>query len=78
MVIKKKDKEAQDEYFPFDDELQYKFYRDLPDLSRFIVDASATASNDSDLEEMQKKILKSQSKDQIDERAQEFLKQNCH
>jgi hypothetical protein len=36
MVIKKKDKEAEEEFFPFDDELQYKFYRELPDYSRFI------------------------------------------
>ena len=38
MRIKKQDKEAADEFLPFDDELQYKFYRELPDLSRFVID----------------------------------------
>jgi|LauGreDrversion4_2_1035121.scaffolds.fasta_scaffold116455_2 hypothetical protein len=28
---------AVSEFYPFDDELQFKFYRNLPDLSRFIV-----------------------------------------
>lgn len=42
MIIKKKQggaitaNEAGDEFYPFDDELQHKFYRDLPDLSRFV------------------------------------------
>lgn len=40
MIIKKKQQQAgpdaNDEHYPFDDELQYRFYKDLPDLSRFI------------------------------------------
>lgn len=44
MIIKKKqqgvmthEESAVSEFYPFDDELQYKYYRTLPDLSRFIV-----------------------------------------
>ena len=79
MVIKKKPAQ-EDEYFPFEDELQHKFYRDLPDLARFTTDnsSSATGSTESELEEMAKKLVKSQSKDQIDERATEFVKQNSY
>jgi hypothetical protein len=40
MIIKKKQAiDVNDEFFPFDDEIQYKFYRELPDLSRFVVDS---------------------------------------
>ncbi len=40
MIIKKKQAgggDNTDEYYPFDDELQYRFYKELPDLSRFII-----------------------------------------
>lgn len=37
MFIKKKQKiDANDEFFPFDDELSFNFYRTFPDLSRFV------------------------------------------
>ena len=85
MVIKKKAKvDETDEFFPFDDELQFKFYRDLPDLSRFVVDkeqtssGAITGSSDADVDDMTKKLLKSQSKDLIDEKVTDFLKQNCY
>ena len=29
---------ADSEFFPFEDEMQFKFYRDLPDFNRFIVE----------------------------------------
>jgi hypothetical protein len=45
MILKKKQKmDANDEFFPFEDELTYNFYRNFPDFSRFIhneKDASA-------------------------------------
>jgi len=40
MIIKKKQmgggQDANDEFYPFDDELQFRFYKELPDLSRFL------------------------------------------
>lgn len=71
MIIKKKQQlgvdGAHDEVFPFDDELQYKFYRELPDLSRFVSEQSShsagISSSENELDEMNKKMLKSQSKD---------------
>jgi hypothetical protein len=40
--------------------------------------STITASNDQDIDDMARKLLKSQSKDLIDERVTEFLKQNCY
>jgi hypothetical protein len=54
--------DQQDEVFPFDDEIQYKFYRELPDLSRFFSEQSSAAgasSYDSEIDEMAKRMLKS-------------------
>lgn len=39
MIIKKLDKETEEEFYPFDDELQFRFYRELPDLSRFVIES---------------------------------------
>ncbi len=37
MIIKKKKVEEGDEFYPFDDEIQHRFYRALPDISRFVI-----------------------------------------
>ena len=41
MIMKRKQmgggQDAADEFYPFDDDLQYRFYKELPDLSRFLV-----------------------------------------
>lgn len=77
IVLKKKtQQETEDtECFPFDDELQHKFYRELPDLSRFMQgSASQTLLQDYqssskhstehlDLDDLTRKLSKSQSKD---------------
>eukprot|EP00347_Sterkiella_histriomuscorum_P001333 403372435 len=85
MILKKKQKvDASDEFFPFEDELTHNFYRNFPDLSRFIQSEKETTglsqlsmtSSEADLDEMHKKLQKSQTKDQIDEKAQDFIKQN--
>lgn len=66
-----------DEFHPFDEELSFGFYRVLPDLSRFVqTEGVAVVSSDYELDDMNKKLQKAQSKDQIDERATEFMKQN--
>ena len=58
MFIKKKNKQ-EDEFFPFDEELSYNFYRVLPDLSRFVLNESSglsITSSESDLDDMNKKL----------------------
>lgn len=71
--------EVKNPYHPYDDELEQQFYQNLPDFKRFY-EASQTALDafsDSEIleaskkaeaqfDEMTKKIVKSQSKDQID------------
>ena len=64
MVIKK----TNEDFYPFDDENQYRFYRDLPDLARFVVESTnlspsnsthQTSSSDSEIEDIYKKSSKS-------------------
>ncbi len=58
MFIKKKNKQ-EEEFFPFDEELSFNFYRVLPDLSRFVLTESSSisiTSSESDLDEMNKKL----------------------
>lgn len=48
MIIKKKQMSSaaeNDEFHPFDEEIQYRFYRDLPDYSRFVYSSSQSDSD---------------------------------
>ena len=79
--------EVKNPYDPYDDELEQQFYQNLPDFKRFY-EAAQTALNgfsdaelleaskkaETQFEEMTKKIMKSQSKYQIDQRAEECMK----
>ena len=52
------------EFFPFDDEYQFKFYRELPNLERFIIPQSdtistGTNSSNDEVDEIINKLAKS-------------------
>lgn len=88
MVLKKSSTEGS-RFEQFEDEFQFKFYRLLPDLKRFALEEPEAATEPqldkqtmnlkitSTLDELKKKLQKSQSKDQIDSRSEEYIKLIC-
>jgi len=59
---------------PFDDELTFKFYRTIPDFSRFKEKENSEEALTVDFDQVLLGLKKCQSRDLIDEMAEYFMK----